>query len=81
MRTAEEIILEIKELPPEEIQKIEDYLLQDRDECELSPEELAEVNQREADAGRGENLSPEFNSIREMKEYLLKNIENDYKIS
>lgn len=70
MRTAEEIILEIKELPPEEVQKIEEYLYHEREECELSPEELEEVNRRAAEADRGENLSPVFDTVEEALEWL-----------
>ena len=77
VKTAEDIILEIKELPPEEFQKGEEYLLQTQEEWELSPEEEAEVDRRIAEADRGENLSPTFNSVEDMMNHLRNSIKNE----
>ena len=80
MNTADKIIQEIENLPPDEQQKVIDYCITVEEE-ELTPEEKAELDRRQAEAERGENLSPVFNSVEEMMSYLRKNVENADKVS
>ncbi len=60
MKTAEDIIPEIQELPWKERQKVADYLISDKDEEfteeNYSPEDIAKILQAGEEAEREENL-------------------------
>lgn len=69
MKTAEEIIVEMKELPPGEIKKVAEYLCS-QEEVELSPSEMEELHRLVEEADREENLSPVFSNAQEAIEWL-----------
>jgi len=62
MKTAEEIILEIKELSPDERQKVAEYIYSDEEfpEENYSPEDMALLDQDEEEYRQGINISPEL---------------------
>ncbi len=72
MKTAEEIILEIQELPVEERQKVADFLHAEDEEFleeNYSPEDTAKILQAGEEAERGMNIE-EFSSMREARKSL-----------
>ena len=72
MKTAAEIILEIKELPLEERQKVVDYLNTNEEEfietC-YSPENMAIIERRDEEARQGINVET-FSSMSEARKSL-----------
>lgn len=75
MRTADEIILEIQELPPEERQKVADYLNAGDGgeflEEDYSPEDIAKLDRIQDEVERGINIIGPFSGT-EAIEYLKK---------
>ena len=63
MKTAEEVLAIIRELPPEERQKIAEYMNADEEkflEENYSPEDVAKILKSGEEAERGINVSPEL---------------------
>ncbi len=62
MMTAEEVIVIIRELPPEEQEKVADYLNAGEEEYveeeNYSPEDMAKIDHDLEEAKRGINVSP-----------------------
>jgi len=62
MKTAEEIILEFKQLPPEEWQKVVEYIDSAREDAfqftHYSSEDMAKIDHDLDEAERGINVSP-----------------------
>ena len=72
MKTAEQIILEIKELPPKEQQKIIEFVDSTKEEfletC-YSPEDMAIIDQRDEETRKGVNMES-FSSMSEARKSL-----------
>jgi len=68
MKTAEEIILEFQELPPEERQKVVEYVDSSREEAfpmtRYSSEDMAKIDHDLEEAEQGINIE-EFSSMEE----------------
>jgi len=63
MKTAEEVIVIIQELPPEEREKVAEYLNASEEqfmEEDYSPEDAAKILKSVEEADRGINVSPEL---------------------
>ncbi|MEW6237002.1 MAG: hypothetical protein AB1656_16580 [Candidatus Omnitrophota bacterium] len=64
MKTAEEIISEIKELSPEERRIVVDFVESQKEESFIitrySPEDMAKLDQDQEEARQGINISPEL---------------------
>ncbi|MEW6236317.1 MAG: hypothetical protein AB1656_13100 [Candidatus Omnitrophota bacterium] len=79
MKTAEEIILEFKELPPEEWQKVVEYVEAAKENVfpitHYSPEDMADIEHDLEEAKRGENVVGPFTG-EEANEYLRKLMRN-----
>jgi len=72
MKTAEEIIVAIEGLPPEEVEKVWEYLhsVDDFRPTEYPPEVLEEIAMDVEEAKRGINVSPTFSSMDEAIKWL-----------
>jgi hypothetical protein len=75
MKTAEDIINDIKCLPPEEISKVEAYF--HTTENGFTPKEEEEILQRIDDVNKGINLSPEFDTVKEMFAYMKQEMQRE----
>lgn len=78
MKTAEKIIQEIRNLPPEERQKVADYLYAEEEELfrvtKLSPEDMAKLDRDMEEYRQGIDVSPVLKTKEEILSYL-----NQYK--
>ncbi|RJP18472.1 MAG: hypothetical protein C4527_28920 [Candidatus Omnitrophota bacterium] len=72
MKTAEEIIVAIEGLPPEEVEKVWEYLnsVDDFRPTEYPSEVLEEIARNVEEAKRGINVSPTFSSMDEAIKWL-----------
>jgi len=74
MKTAEEIILEFKELPPEEWQKVVEYVETAKENAfsitHYSPEDMAKIEHDLEEAKRGINISGPFYTNEELLAHL-----------
>ncbi len=75
MKTAEDVINDIKRLPPDEYSKVEAFF--QLTENGFTPEEEEEILRRIDDVNKGINLSPEFNSVDEMFTYIKQELQRE----